>query len=79
MPCFLYAVIVQNNSWAEDMAANWNDVAPIPFMYDKNDTVSGKLREFYLGSLDGPITNDSLPGLGRVRLFCKIKFEKFKK
>lgn len=50
------------------MSQNWNKVAPIPFMYEPNDTISEDLRKFYLGSLDEPITNNSLPGLGRVRL-----------
>lgn len=59
------------------MSTNWNEVAPIPFMYDRNDTISEALREFYLGSLDELITNNSLPGLGRVRIYYRAFYQKF--
>lgn len=49
------------------MNTNWTKIAPIAFMYEPNDTISNRLREFYLGSIDKPITNDSYDGLGKVR------------
>lgn len=60
--------ITQNEEWLADLSANWTTLAPIIFFYEPNDTVSQILREFYFGSNDKPLTNESLTGLSKVSL-----------
>ena len=66
-----------NADWAADMSANWNTIAPISFIYEPNDNISQKLRQFYLGSVDQPITVDSYDGLGKVRAFIFLSYTTF--
>lgn len=56
------------------MSSNWTKLAPISFMYEPNDKISNRLREYYLGSMNQPITYDSFDGLANVSLIynCKI-------
>jgi hypothetical protein len=62
------AIIVSNTSWAEDMDKNFNYVAPIAFLYERDTArshmISRRLRRFYLKGQ--PLTNASLTGLGEV-------------
>ena len=57
---------MQNADIAADLSANWNTIAPIAFIYEPNDNISQQIRQFYLGSVDQPITVDSYDGLGQV-------------
>lgn len=51
---------------ASELSTNWNEVAPKIFYYEPYDDISEKIRDFYLHSLDSPITNDSVNGLAQV-------------
>ena len=57
---------MDNAEWAADMSNNWNTVAPKALGYKKNDETSQKLRQFYLGSVDKPITNETVNGMRHV-------------
>ncbi|PNF24245.1 Esterase FE4 [Cryptotermes secundus] len=60
--------VILNSSWAEDMDKNFDTVAPIVFIYERNTErsrmISRELRKFYLK--DQPLTNASLSSLGEL-------------
>lgn len=57
---------MENESWVAELSANWNEILPLILHYEPNDTISEKLREFYFGSLDQPLTNESFGQLSKV-------------
>lgn len=63
---FFFAAVMENESWVAELSANWNEILPLILHYEPNDTISEKLREFYFGSLDQPLTNESFGQLSKV-------------
>lgn len=58
--------MLTDEDWAKDLSTNWTLVAPVAFMYDRNDTISQKIRQFYFGDTDEPFTSKSFEKLGQI-------------
>ncbi|KAF5306941.1 hypothetical protein FQA39_LY00171 [Lamprigera yunnana] len=60
--------LLENTTWLKKMDEDFEEVAPITFIYERDTEnskhISKELRKFYLGT--EPLTNDSLPQLGKI-------------
>ena len=58
-----------NTSTFDDLNQNWNRIAPISFLYERNtnrsEEISEELRQFYLKGK--PVSLDNIDGLAQVR------------
>ncbi|KAB0802871.1 hypothetical protein PPYR_05057 [Photinus pyralis] len=60
--------LLDNATWLKEMDENFEKVAPISFIYERDTEnskhISRELRKAYLG--DGPLTEKSLPQIGKL-------------
>ncbi|KAF5306937.1 hypothetical protein FQA39_LY00167 [Lamprigera yunnana] len=60
--------LLNNATWFKKMDEDFEEVAPIAFIYERgtenSKRISREFRKFYLG--DEPLSNDSLPQLGKL-------------
>lgn len=76
---FIFLAVIRNETLMNRMNREWEDIAPISFLYErgtkKSKELSRKLKEFYLKSLDLEKDERSIKGLRELYADGVIGFE----